>query len=405
MQQAPCSSLGQAIRRAEAAELAAALRASRDDTLRLLSAYQAALPDLHVPMSPEVNPPLWELGHIGWFQDWWLSRFSARDRGAAADPDAPRSAPRRAQADALYDSSRVPHDSRWALPLPGLQETKDELAGQLQRNLALLAQAGDSDDALYFYRLALLHEDMHHEAALYTAQALDVAVDDARWQPPALPDPAAELALPAGPWRLGLHGPGFAFDNELSAHEVELPASRIDAQACRWAEFLPFVAAGGYTQPRWWTAEGWRWREQQASARPRYLRQQQGRWQRRQGGDWRALDPAQPACHLSAHEALAWCRWAGRRLPGEAEWERAALTEPSRFHWGAVWEWTASPFTAYPGFVAHPYRDYSQPWFGDRPVLRGASFGTQPRMKHPRYRNYFIAGRNDIFAGFRSCAL
>ena len=96
-------------------------------------------------------------------------------------------------------------------------------------------------------------------------------------------------------------------------------------------------------------------------------------------------------------------RWAGRRLPTESEWECAALTAPG-FSWGQVWEWTASPFAPYPGFVAHPYRDYSQPWFDGRPVLRGASFATQPGMRHPRYRNYFTADRSDLFAGFRSCA-
>ena len=114
-----------------------------------------------------------------------------------------------------------------------------------------------------------------------------------------------------------------------------------------------------------------------------------------------------PAMHLSAHEAQAWCRWAGRRLPSEAEWEHAAVTareSGAAFDWGQVWEWTASGFMPYPGFVAHPYRDYSMPWFDGRPVLRGASFATAPRMKHPRYRNYFTADRNDIFAGFRSCA-
>jgi EgtB-related family protein len=130
-------------------------------------------------------------------------------------------------------------------------------------------------------------------------------------------------------------------------------------------------------------------------------------WRRQQFGQWLAVDPALPAMHLSHHEALAWCRWAGRRLPSEAEWEHAAVAARDTggpFDWGQVWEWTASGFMPYPGFNAHPYRDYSAPWFDGRPVLRGGSFATAPRMKHPRYRNYFTAERNDLFAGFRSCA-
>ncbi len=401
---AVAAEVGSAIRRAGRAALAEALRASRADTLALAARYQSALPDLAVPLHPDLNPPLWELGHIGWFQDWWLGRFSARLQGPRADPDAPRLPPLREGADALYDSSRVPHDRRWSLPLPDLAATRDDLAAQLERSLALLADGSEDDDALYCFRLVLLHEDMHHEAALYSAQALDIAVDDPRWQPPALPQPGDALDFDAGRWTLGLDGPGFAFDNELVAHPVALAACRIDSQVLRWADYLPFVESGGYRQSRWWTEDGRRWLAHHQADAPRYLRRQGGQWQRRAGGRWLALDPDGPACHLSAHEARAWCEWAGRRLPTEAEWERAAVSRPDAFHWGAVWEWTASPFAPYPGFSPHPYRDYSAPWFGSRPVLRGASFGTQPRMRHPRYRNYFMAGRNDIFAGFRSCA-
>jgi EgtB-related family protein len=128
-----------------------------------------------------------------------------------------------------------------------------------------------------------------------------------------------------------------------------------------------------------------------------------GHWQRAAFGQWVPQADAEPVMHLTQHEALAWCRWAGRRLPTEAEWAFAAGT-PGALHWGEVWEWTASPFAPYPGFQPHPYRDYSLPWFDGRPVLRGASFATHPRMKHAGYRNYFPAERNDLFAGFRSCA-
>ena len=395
---------GQAIRHADAPALAQALRASRHDTLALFGLGQAACGGV-VPQRPELNPPLWELGHIGWFQAWWLARNPQRNRGAAADPDVLRPAD---AGDALYDSSRVPHDSRWALPLPGADATRAQLHDQLQQTLALLHDAPAGDDALYFFRLALLHEDMHHEAGLTMAQALGLPVADARWQPPPLAEANPALVFDAGPWLLGHSGPGFVFDNELGAHGVVLPASQIDSRVQRWADFLPFVEAGGYDQPRWWSAVGNAWRARHLAdvgPQPRHLRRHAGAWQQNRWGQWQALNPALPANHLSFFEAEAWCAWAGRRLPTEAEWERAAITQPGAFDWGAVWEWTASPFTAYPGFVAHPYRDYSAPWFGSRQVLRGASFATQPRMQHPRYRNFFSPERTDIFAGLRSCAV
>ena len=410
-------------RQGSAADLADALQQSRQDTLSTFAAFERALPDLRVPQRPELNPPLWELGHIGWFQDWWLQRFAARSQGWRADPELPRGPALQGDADSLYNSSEVPHGRRWRLCLPDATQTRAQLAQQLRATLALLSEsrgatAGGDDAALYFFRLVLLHEDMHHEASLYTAQSLDVPIDPARWQPPNLPEPPSPLHFGAAPWRLGSEADaGFAFDNELGAHTVELEAVQIDTQVLRWADYLPFVEAGGYRQHRqasagptppplrWWTEAGHQWRLAQQLQAPRYLRADAAGWLQWRHGKWQRLDLSQPACHLSQHEALAWCAWAGRRLPTEAEWERAALSQPDAFRWGDVWEWTASAFSPYPGFVPHPYRDYSAPWFDGRPVLRGGSFMTQPRIKHPRYRNFFAAQRNDIAAGFRRCAL
>ena len=391
-------------RRAGRRELAEALRASRADTLATFDAYARALPGLVVPRRDELNPPLWELGHIGWFQEYWLARNPQRARGIAADPDAPRPAGVRAGADALYHSSRVAHAARWSLPLPDAEATRADLDAQLATTLALLAEAAEDDDALYFFRLSLFHEDMHHEAALYMAQGLGIAIDDARWQQRPLPEAGGEIELPAATWRLGGGGAGFAFDNELAAHDVAVVACAIDRRVVRWDEYLPFVEAGGYADAGWWSDDGRAWLAATRAALPRYLRRGSDGWQQWRHGKWKALDARLPACHLTLHEAQAWCRWAGRRLPSEAEWECAAVTRPEAFRWGDVWEWTASAFAPYPGFAPHPYRDYSAPWFDGRPVLRGASFATQPRMRHPRYRNYFGAGRSDLFAGFRSCA-
>lgn len=409
----------QAARTANAAALADMLQMSRARTLALVEAYQAALGDrLVVPCSPQLNPPLWELGHNGWFQEFWLARNPERHLGVLADPEAPRSAALLPLADSLYNSSMVPHASRWHLSLPSLQATQAFLKDSLDSTLASLSSEAESDASLYFYRLALFHEDMHGEAAVYMAQALGIALPDdlAHVGPPAEDTHQAVLHLPAEDWTLGYadsahlagQAPGFAFDNELQPNKTELNSYAIDSNPVSWARYLPFNEAGGYHEARYWSAEGWQWRNAQAQAWPRYLRQipsdgQTPVWESNLFGQWQPLNVNAPACHLSYFEAQAWCNWAGRQLPSEAQWERAAMTQPE-FHWGNVWEWTASTFNPYPGFVAHPYRDYSAPWFGNRPVLRGASHATSPRMAHPRYRNYFTPERNDLHSGFRSCA-
>lgn len=366
----------QQARQGDAAVLAGLLQASRADTLAAFAAWQAA-DALAVPQRPTLNPPLWELGHVGWFARWWLGRNPERMHGERANPDAPR--PPNA-GDALYHSSRVPHAARWGLPLPGPAQTLAELEQGLAEALALLVGAPHDDAALYFHRLALLHEDMHHEAALYMAQASGVAMPHAP-RPRALPMPA-QLAVPACTVALGHAGSGFAFDNECGARREPVAAFEIDAHAVRWAEYLPFVVATGHPQPP-------------------HLRRAGTAWQVQRWGAWQPLDEAEAACHLSQPDALAWCRWAGRHLPTEAQWV-AGLAQGMA--WGDVWEWTATAFAPWPGFTPHPYVDYSAPWFDGRPVLRGASFATPARLAHPAFRNYFTAERCDVFAGFRSCA-
>jgi ergothioneine biosynthesis protein EgtB len=381
----------------------AALSASRQTMRQWFAAYQAALGEsLLVPYAGQLNPPLWEIGHIGWFEEFWLARNTQRLLGVRADPDVVRPESWLAGADDLYNSSNVAHARRWGLPLPDAEGTLAYLDAVREQTLALLESSGDSDDELYFFRLAIAHEDMHSEAWVYMAQNLGIPLEL-----PALPAPPAnhEISVPGGEWQLGFAGGGFAFDNELPTHIVRVADFSIDSQAVSWQRYLPFVEAGGYDAAHYWSAAGWAWRQAQDSSLPRYLRRTGSGWECQRFGQWQALLADQVAIHLTYFETEAWCRWAGRRLPSEAEWEMAAETRPNAFNWGQVWEWSASAFAPFSGFVAHPYRDYSRPWFDGRPVLRGASFATSLRMRHPKYRNYFTPERNDIYAGFRSCAI
>jgi iron(II)-dependent oxidoreductase len=367
--------------------LADAMQSARRRSLGLLDAYLAALgPTLAVPYSPELNPPRWEAGHLAWFCDYWIARNRQRHLGPACDPDHARPEGRVPNADTRFDSSIVAHSTRWSMPLPELPAVRDYLAASLEEALALLSRAPQTHENLYFYRLVLFHEDMHAEAGTYMAQALGIALPpDLRPQERLLPE-AGELQVSKASWRLGYEGPGFAFDNEQLAHRVELEAFAIDNAPVTWRRYLPAVEAG-------------------AVVTPRYLRTSEEGWQAQRFGRWETLALDTAVVHVSWHEAVAWCEWAGRRLPSEAEWECAAMSVPD-FQWGEVWEWTANRFASFPGFVPGPYRDYSRPGFEElRYVLKGASRATSPRIAHPKYRNFFPPGRTDVHAGFRSCAL
>lgn len=400
--------------------LSLALMDARNHTLHLFGQYQRALEasSFEVPQLATINPPLWELGHVGWFQECWIGRNLQRSLGQRCDPVHTRLASIEPQADRWWDSSHVPHETRWALDLPDVGNCRAYLLDTLESTLELLEKAGEDDEALYFYRLCLFHEDMHGEAFAYTAQTLGLALDKPLLQaftppPMVLREP---VLVPATRWQLGSSyqaGQGFAFDNERAAHEVRVPEFEIDAQPVTWAQYIEFVDDGGYDRQALWHPQGWDWLQGQAGGEgrrgPRYVEQigvaSGAVMQTRFGQPMRMLGN-QPAMHMTWWEADAWCRWAGRRLPAEVEWEVAAHTAARRgFHWGAVWEWMGSTFRAYPGFAPDPYRDYSEPWFGTHKVLRGASFATRARMQHPKYRNFYLPGRDDIFCGFRSCAL
>ena len=402
--------------------LSLALMDARNHTLRLFSEYQAALEggNFVVPQLPTINPPLWELGHVGWFQEWWIGRNMQRVQGSRCAPGQTRLASIEPNADRWWDSAQVPHDTRWTLDLPTVGNCRGYLLNTLETTLDLLEKAGShengSDDALYFFRLCLFHEDMHGEALVITAQTLGLQLDKklvAAFTPP--PVAAREpVQVPATVWQLGSpQGVGFIFDNEKGQHAINVPEFEIDAQPVNWAQFVEFVDDGGYDRAGLWQPEGWRWLQGLAAGEgrrgPRYVEEigvASGAVMQTRFGRAMRMQGSQPAMHMTWWEADAWCRWAGRRLPSEVEWEVAAHTAARRgFRWGDVWEWMGTSFRPYPGFSPDPYVEYSEPWFGNHKVLRGGSFATRARMKNPKYRNFYLPERDDVFCGFRSCAL
>jgi iron(II)-dependent oxidoreductase len=438
---------------ASAGELAAQLRDTRTRTSLLTEDLSTR--QLMGPMLPIVNPVLWEIGHVGWFHEYWTLRHTHGD------------APLLDRADVLWNSSTVAHERRWDLDLPDRNGVFRYLSDVLGRQLERL-RGGVDVPTSYFYELSIRHEDMHVEALAYTRQTLGYArpenLDCQGLDRQGLGCPATygagdwpgDVEMPGGVWRLGsLPGDGFIFDNEKWQHEVAIAPFRIAKAPVTNADFAAFVEDGGYRRPQCWSPAGWSWRERAGAERPVYwLAKDAAGWSWRRYGKIARLAPYAPVMFVNWHEAHAWCTWAKRRLPTEAEWEAAALGEPNAAHsrladskrrwpWGEapatphhanlgfaldgpldvadcaagdsacgcrqmignVWEWTASDFVPFAGFTADPYEDYSQPWFNTRKVLRGGSFAASARIARPGYRNFFTPERNDVIAGFRTCAL
>jgi ergothioneine biosynthesis protein EgtB len=392
------------MRRAGAELLSLALIDARNHTLRWLAAFEPQLQAL--PAAADVAPPLWLVGHAGWFQEYWVSRNVQRQRGEQADPARPHLASIDARADACFDPAGCTRAQRWQLPLPEPASLRQYLAETLEATLDLLAGAAEDDAGLYFHRLALLHEDRLCEALAACAQALQLASDEAPWLPRPARAPREPLWFGAQRFALGSEPGGLVPPNERWAHELPLLEFEIDAQAVSWARYAEFVGDGGYDDAQWWSAEGWAWVQAEARRAPRYVEQmRQGVLVHRQG-QLQRVGAAQCAVHVSRHEAMAWCRWAGRRLPTEPEWELAAVSGGSRgFVWGDVFEWTGGSARPWPGggAVLPGFAPWPEP--GASGVLRGASWMTRARCKHPRARRFAAAPRDELFAGFRSCAL
>jgi iron(II)-dependent oxidoreductase len=402
------------------------------------------------PYLPIVNPPLWEIGHVAWFQEKWVLRHACKQK------------PIRDDTDGFWDSIAIAHDTRWALSIPSREETLAYMREVRDAVIETLEKSEPSEKLTYLVRYAVFHEDMHTEAFTYTRQTLE-------YPPPRLSgclksrsedcmdSPLlGDVEIPGGTFLLGAkRDEGFVFDNEKWAHPVNVKPFAIGRVPVTQSEFAAFVGADGYLRKDLWSPEGWDWRESVAAEYPVYWQcDTDGGWVRRHFDNWAPLEPNLPVIHVNWHEAEAYCRWAGRRLPTEVEWEVAAAAESHpggqglspvkrRFPWGDepptpaqanldwnrmgcinvnalpdgdsafgcrqmignVWEWTCSSFLPYPGFEIDLYKEYSEPWFGTRKVLRGGCWTTRSRMLRNTWRNFYTPDRRDVLAGFRTCAL
>jgi iron(II)-dependent oxidoreductase len=412
----------------------AALEEARERTLALVaSVTDDQLEQVH---SPLMSPLVWDLGHIGAFEDLWLvHRFGGRPMLREDLGD-------------VYDAFETPRAGRGSLPFLRPAQARDYLAQVRERTLALIDERGIADGLVH--ELVLRHEHQHNETMLQTIQLAglpDYSLPELREIPgrPLARLTGLELVRVAGGdcW-IGARADGFAYDNERARHRTDVRDYEIAKVPITNASYLTFVEGGGYERREWWSDEGWAWKEEYDITRP-------AAWTADLDAEWRLgrlqpLDPDRPVVHVSWFEADAFARSHHARLPTEFEWEKAATWDQEldwtrRFPWGEaapipgvhanldhlgggpmpvgaypagaspvgclgmlgdVWEWTSSHFDGYPGFVAHPYEEYSKVFFGDEyKVLRGGSWATRTRVITPTFRNWDYPERRQIFAGFR----
>lgn len=325
--------------------------------------------------SPIMSPLVWDLGHIAAYEDLWIChRLGERE---LLRPDLA----------ALYDAFETPRAVRGEIETLGPDGAREYMAQVRARSAQALAERGAGDGTIC--EMVIRHELQHGETMRQT-MAIAGLLGEAEAALSQEPLPQAEdwLTIPAGPFAMGAGAKGFAYDNERPRHEAHTGAFQIARVPASNAQLLAFAEQGGYERRELWSAEGWGWlREQQPSQDPAIA----------------AGHPDAPACHLSWFEAEAFARASGARLPSEEEWEKALALQGSALDGvGRVWEWTQSTFHGYPGFVAHPYREYSEVFFGeDYRVLRGGSWATDERVANRFFRNWDLPRRRQIFAGVR----
>jgi iron(II)-dependent oxidoreductase len=419
------------------------LEHARDQTLAVLGPLDDA--ELERQVSPLMSPLCWDLAHIAHYEELWLLR-SLVD-AAPTDP----------RFDDLYDAFRHPRRERADLDILSPCAARAFASEVRGRVLEVLDRIPLDDRPLlhdlFVYGMVIQHEHQHRETMLATIGLMDRPYPDGPPPAPATAPPApsaapaAEVRLPGGSVQLGTDQDGWAYDNERPAHRVELAPFHLDVTPVTNAAYQGFVEAGGYDDPRLWSEPGWAWRLEAGLEHPHGWQQEGDRgWSVRRFGHRLDLRPDEAVQHVCCHEADAFARWAGKRLPTEAEWEYAASGAPDgttrRYPWGDddptpahanlggaqlgpspvdahpagaspagvlgllgdVWEWTATTFHGYPGFEPFPYREYSEVFFGDEyRVLRGGSWATGPSACRATFRNWDYPIRRQIFCGFR-CA-
>ena len=357
--------------------LAEALQHTRDRTLALVARFDHS--DLERVQHPLMSPLDWDLGHIAAYEDLWIVH-----RHGGADL-------LRADLAQLYDAFETPRAGRGDIPFLRGQDVFDYLDAVRARSLQVLDARGPGDGTLF--EMVVRHEAQHNETM---RQTLFLANLPGGYPTAILRDAGAAegwIEVPGGPCEIGAPDGPFAFDNERPRHCQDIASFRIARRPVTNASWLHFCEGGGYERREWWSDEGWAWKEEYDITHP-------AGWT----ADGRPRDDHdRPVMHVSWFEADAFARAHGARLPTEAEWEKAATwTQEPIAQIGEAFEWTSSHFAGYPGFSAHPYREYSEVFFGDRyRVLRGSSWATEPRVRSVTFRNWDLPQRRQIFAGVR----